>query len=242
MSKLPAVQTFQYHLQDVRIIDQDGAPWFVESDVKAVLGFKPGYRVGNLLDSEKGKYNLPTIKGLQSLNIINESGLYKLIMRSSKAEAEPFQTWVTGTVLPTIRKTGTYKQTPLADPTPIPSALESALLTIAQGTQALMGKAQEHEEVIKELSQGFVSMRQDIDELKSQRELGTGYVRIIGYANLKKRRCSVLQAQAIARYAVRYCKDHGLDISSVPDETYGKVNIYPMEALDAVWPIVMGNP
>jgi prophage antirepressor-like protein len=108
MRNVPAVQTFQYQLYDVRVIEKDGEPWFNEADVKRVLGMHGRQYGKSLLDSEKGTSIFGTLGGPQQMTILSESGLYKLIMRSTKEEAEPFQNWVAQEVLPAIRKTGTY--------------------------------------------------------------------------------------------------------------------------------------
>jgi prophage antirepressor-like protein len=112
MNDLLAVQTFQYQLYDVRVIDKDGEPWFNESDVKRILGLHGNYSGKRLLASEKGLEIFQTPGGPQRMTVISESGLYKLTMRSNKAEAEPLQNFVTQEVLPAIRKTGTYPPKP----------------------------------------------------------------------------------------------------------------------------------
>jgi prophage antirepressor-like protein len=112
MNDLLAVQTFQYQLYDVRVIDKDGEPWFNESDVKRCLGLHGTYHGHTLRPAERGKYRFSTLGGPQTMNIISEKGLYRLVMRCDKIEAEAFQDWVTGEVLPAIRKTGTYTHQP----------------------------------------------------------------------------------------------------------------------------------
>jgi prophage antirepressor-like protein len=69
----------------------------------------------SLDDDEKGVENIYTPGGPQQMSVINESGLYTLILRSNKPAARPFRKWVTAEVLPAIRKTGSYQQ-PGADP------------------------------------------------------------------------------------------------------------------------------
>jgi prophage antirepressor-like protein len=69
----------------------------------------------SLDDDEKGVENIYTPGGPQKMSVINESGLYTLILRSNKPAARPFRKWVTAEVLPAIRKTGFYRQ-PGADP------------------------------------------------------------------------------------------------------------------------------
>lgn len=103
------MQTFVYSGAEVRTVQKDGAPWFVLKDVCGVLG------VGNVSDvyarldtDEKGVGQIDTLGGRQSMNIISESGLYNVILRSDKPEAKPFRKWVTAEVLPAIRRSGGY--------------------------------------------------------------------------------------------------------------------------------------
>lgn len=105
------LQVFRYRSNEVRTVEINGEPWFVLKDVCAVLGIGNSRMVFDRLDSdEKGVSQIDTPGGLQNVNIINESGLYNVILRSDKPEAKPFRKWVTSEVLPSIRKTGGYGQ------------------------------------------------------------------------------------------------------------------------------------
>ena len=85
----------------------DGEPWFVAADVCAVLGLKNTKQAVDRLDQEdKAMLNIGLSGG--ETNVVNESGLYSLILGSRKPEAKRFKRWVTGEVLPSIRKTGAY--------------------------------------------------------------------------------------------------------------------------------------
>jgi prophage antirepressor-like protein len=112
MRHLPAVQTFQYQGDEVRVIERDGEPWFNESDAKRALNLRGSHHGKRLLDSEKGWEIFPTLGGPQRMKILSESGVYKLALRSHKEAAEPFQNWVTQKILPAIRKTGSYTPQP----------------------------------------------------------------------------------------------------------------------------------
>ena len=100
------------------VIDEQGEPWFVAADVCKVLELSnPTVSVGALDDDERAKFNL----GRQGeSSIINEPGLYSLVIRSRKPEAKTFKRWITHDVIPTIRKTGSYS---MAMPKDYPSAL-----------------------------------------------------------------------------------------------------------------------
>ncbi len=100
---------FDYKGKQVRTIQKDGETWWVLKDVCAILGLGSPHKVFDRLDEdERGRNLIPTQGGKQEMSIINESGLYNVILRSDKAEAKPFRKWVTGEVLPSIRKTGGY--------------------------------------------------------------------------------------------------------------------------------------
>lgn len=105
------IQVFEYQENKVRTVDVNGEAWFVLKDVCDVLHMdtsKLKQVADRLDDDEKGRYSVPTPGGEQATWIINESGLYHVILRSDKPEAAPFRRWVTNDVLPAIRKTGSY--------------------------------------------------------------------------------------------------------------------------------------
>ena len=109
------LQVFRYQDNEVRTVEVNGEPWFVLKDVCAVLGIGNSRMVFDRLDSdEKGVSQIDTPGGLQNVNIVNESGLYNVLLRSDKPEAKPLRKWVTSEVLPSIRKTGSYNQKPLS--------------------------------------------------------------------------------------------------------------------------------
>lgn len=114
------IQIFKYENNDVRTVEQDGEPWFVLKDVCAVLRLGTVSKVADRLDAdEKGMNQIHTPGGMQDVTVINESGLYNVILRSDKPEAKPFRKWVTSEVLPSIRKHGAYMT---------PQKIEEALL------------------------------------------------------------------------------------------------------------------
>lgn len=94
----------------IRIItDEQGEPWFVASDVAAVLGYAQTNNMNKLIDEDdKNKRVLQIGGNYVNQSLINESGLYQAIFGSTKLEAKRFKRWVTSEVLPSIRKTGSY--------------------------------------------------------------------------------------------------------------------------------------
>ncbi|XWN29751.1 MAG: Bro-N domain-containing protein [Devosia sp.] len=100
---------FEFEGREVRVTDQWGEPWFVLADVCRTLEITNTRNATARLDEdEKGVQIMDTPGGPQPLTIINESGLYSLILTSRKPEAKRFKKWVTSVVLPSIRKTGQY--------------------------------------------------------------------------------------------------------------------------------------
>lgn len=90
-------------------LDSDGNPWWIAKDVCAILEINNNRKaVSKLDDDEKDVTKGYTLGGEQEMTIINESGLYALIIRSNKPQARAFRKWVTAEVLPAIRKTGHY--------------------------------------------------------------------------------------------------------------------------------------
>lgn len=101
---------FIFDTLPVRAVLRDGEPWFVAADVCAVLEIVDIRQAVERLDnSERGGCTVPTPGGPQEVRAVNESGLYALIFTSRKPEAQRFRRWVTGEVLPSIRKTGGYR-------------------------------------------------------------------------------------------------------------------------------------
>lgn len=100
---------FQFDAREVRTMLIDDQPWFVAADVCQALAVRNNRDALSRLDEdEKGVANTDTLGGSQAVGIINESGLYSLILTSRKAEAKRFKKWITAEVLPAIRRTGQY--------------------------------------------------------------------------------------------------------------------------------------
>lgn len=117
--------TYVFQKTPIRTMLIDAEPWFVLADVCTVLGIRNSRDVyANMLDDdEKGVGKTDTPGGKQEVQIVNEPGLYTVVIRSNSEKAKPFRRWVTHEVLPAIRKQGFF------------SALtpEDTLKAVAQG-------------------------------------------------------------------------------------------------------------
>jgi prophage antirepressor-like protein len=131
-----ALQQFTYAGQGVRTLDVAGEPWFIAADVAGILDYRMASDMTRRLDvDDKGYAKVRTPGGEQEVVIISEAGLYDSIFRSNSEGAKPFRRWVTGTVLPTIRKTGSFDT---ADEIPaLPRTFADALRQLADTCEQL---------------------------------------------------------------------------------------------------------
>ena len=108
------IELFQHDDWNVRVVDVDGEPWFVVADVCKSLGIANARdAVARLAEDGVGTADIIDSLGRkQTANVVDESGLYELIFQSRRPEAKEFRRWVTREVLPQIRKTGGYGNTP----------------------------------------------------------------------------------------------------------------------------------
>ncbi|CAK1254350.1 Prophage antirepressor [Fructobacillus tropaeoli] len=125
------VKVFNFESNEVRTVLIDGEPWFVGKDVAEVLGYKNTRKAiaDHVRDKNKGVTKRDTLGGNQLMTVINEPGVFSLILKSKLDSAERFEDWVTSEVLPSIRKTGSYSVQPMDD--------FDKIALIAQGTTKL---------------------------------------------------------------------------------------------------------
>jgi anti-repressor protein len=114
------LQLFQKDNFKVRVIEKGGEPWFVAKDVCDTLKHSNSRMAVERLDSdERGVSKVYTPGGVQDMTVVNESGLYSLVLTSNLPEAKQFKRWITHEVIPSIRKHGAYLT---------PSKIEEVLL------------------------------------------------------------------------------------------------------------------
>ena len=137
-------RVFTFHLavnHDINlraVIDQRGEPWFVAADVCVALSIGNSRdAMGRLDDEEKGVGLIDTLGGAQKMSIVNESGLYSLVLGSRKPEAKAFKKWVTSEVLPSIRKTGQYATQAAPATMALPRSFAEALRLAAEQAEQI---------------------------------------------------------------------------------------------------------
>jgi anti-repressor protein len=213
------IQQFQFKGQyPLRVIDRDGEPWFYASDAcRALALVNVSDSVERLDDDEKDDIvSSDTIGRSQRMLIVNEPGLYTLIMRSDKPEAKAFKRWVTHEVLPAIRKTGAYL--------PATMTPTEALLAVVQRMVDTERTLTDHEQRLA-----------DVETRQTAMENGSEYYSIVGFASRIGRRVTNESALALGKYAGRYSRKHGYPIGEAPDPRYGKVNTYHINVLESVF-------
>jgi len=215
-SQLTPIFTFQH--RPVRVAGTPDNPLFCAADVCAVLGFSsPNQSIANLPDDEKGVETFDTPGGRQKLTVLTESGIYRLIFRSTKAEAEEFRRWVLREVLPAIRRTGTYIPT-------APSSGNSAL----DYAEALVKAMREQENRLARVEALAV-------QANSYNSANTGFFTVRAYSNIVGVRLSLSEAKAIGRRASEFCRSQGIRTGQARDELFGEVNSYPSEVLEEIF-------
>jgi prophage antirepressor-like protein len=160
---VPFPKVFKYNGSQVRTIMQDGEPWFVAKDVCEIL------ELGNItlaLDRlEEDEFSSTKVTDSlgreQETYIVNEPGLYSLVLGSRKPEAKQFKRWITHEVLPTIRQTGSYSTKPMST--------EDMIILQAQSVKEL--KAEVHDlreqqgyqmERLEDVKRGLVDVNEPI--------------------------------------------------------------------------------
>jgi prophage antirepressor-like protein/mRNA-degrading endonuclease toxin of MazEF toxin-antitoxin module len=109
-------KVFNYQGNQVRTVLKDGEPWFCAKDVCDILKHSNSrVAVDRLDEDEKGVSKVYTPGGIQDMTVVNEAGLYSLVLTSNLPEAKAFKRWITHEVIPQIRKTGSYSVKPMSE-------------------------------------------------------------------------------------------------------------------------------
>ena len=211
---------FEYESHDIRVVTDDtGDPWWVAKDICGVLGLGNTSQALSYLDDDE--QTVITDDSLTSsrnpnVSIINESGLYSLILRSRKPESKQFKRWITHEVLPSVRKTGQYA---VGNTSKLYLIIKSAL-----EMKKIETRQMEHDQ------------RLQILEAKTHQNSGeTGYWTISAWCRLNNLTLSMDDAKRKGRLASRLSAQWGVSVSKVPDERFGSVNSYREDVLDEVF-------
>ena len=250
-----SLTVFDFQSQIVRVVMQDGQPWWVASDVCAVLELDDTSKAVSRLDEdEKGTNNIRTPGGNQDMLCVNEPGLYALVLTSRKPQAKAFKRWLTHEVIPSIRARGSYQLPQQPAPTEQDnfkpqSQIEIILASVQQlAATAQQMAEQEHrllhtEHIAKELT---LQLEVTKDELKSRIEAvekeqdrfnhpsGHKYT-ILGFAKKQGLEISLNQSKSLGSKASSLCKTVGIAVERISDPRFGSVGLYPESILIQVF-------
>lgn len=211
----------------VRVVMQEEDPWFIASDVAKALGYdRPRDAVAQHC-KKINKYSYG--ESQQPYNIIPESDVYRLIMRSNLPNAEKFQDWVCEEVLPSIRKTGSYS---VQQMTPGEFLLEQAkrFVEIEKKTQRALDLSLLTSEKMEKTEVKIESVENRLNQIETAHDHFT----IMGYCSLNKIKLPLSVASRYGKEAAIYCKENNIEMGIVPDPRFGKVNTYPLYVLQQI--------
>lgn len=147
-----ALTIFNFEGRDIHIQTINGEPWWIASEVCETIGLGNSREAIKRLDEDEVSSNdiIDSMGRDQTVNIVNEPGLYSLVLSSRKKEAKAFKRWITHEVLPSIRKTGGY-QVAQRDPISEIERLAVALVPIAGTVKAMDNRLSRVEERQKQI-------------------------------------------------------------------------------------------
>jgi len=212
-------------------LGEDGEPWFVARDVAEVLGYLDTdqalrkhckcLKILKPVDLTGLGIEAPSPRGL---GVIPERDIYRLIMRSDKPEAEKFEEWVVGEVLPAIRRTGSYH--------PQQQSTGDMLVHMAEAYREQERRIQALEAQEQETRSMAERARAEVEDFKT----GAEHFSITAYHKLfLNESISNDQANRDGKKLSGVARNQGIDLGKAPHPVFGTVNTYPKAMLDAFY-------
>ena len=213
---------------EIRTVTINGEPHFVGKDVAEILEYQNGSRDINRHVDPEDRIKTMVFDGNQDKEtiLINESGLYSLILSSKMPKAKKFKRWVTSEVLPEIRKNGSY--------TKAPKSFKEALF--------LAYKQQEQIEEL-EKTKAWIGNKREAQAMNTASQKSKEVKKLQVALDLEMSFATVKKVEKMTgrkynwRNLKKYCQDAGLGWNKAFDSNYGSVNSYPIEAWKNVYGI-----
>lgn len=210
-----SIQQFNFEgKHQIRVVERDGEPWFYASDICAAIDVSNVSDVLSRLENDEKDQieSIDPVGRRTKVWLINEPGLYSVILRSDKPAAKNFKHWVTREVLPSIRKTGSY-------------ALARRDPSNLDVIEAMVFQLREQERINAEYDQR-------LDELEAITHSHEEYYTIVGYYSLKKLgRLSRFEAARTGKMCAALSRERGIEIKELPNSEWGTVNAYHISIL-----------
>ena len=212
---------------EIHVVDQNDEPWFIAKDVCDILQLSVRDSVRYLDDDEKADVSKEHVssngvKQHRNFKIINESGLYSLILKSRKPEAKNFKKWITAEVLPSIRKTGNYS-VPQLSPAEIMLEQAKLLVELEKKTSKAL-----------EVSDRALEISTEVSQRLNQIETANDHFTVMGYSSLNNLHLPLPKANMYGKKASAFCRANNIEMGLVPDPRFGKVNTYPLYVLQQI--------
>jgi prophage antirepressor-like protein len=231
---------------EIRTVIIGGEPWFVLKDLCVALSLSNPSRVVERLDDDDVKKIDPNFElGSQNpsntpINIVNESGMYNVILRSDKPEAKQFKRWLTHEVIPQIRKTGSYGINLPEFTSPALAArawaeeFERRQIAESQRNEAIRTKAWigNKREATAMASASVFKRKSDKLEIELDKSKKFATVKL----------CEIKTKRKFDWHKLRnYCTANELEMKKIFDSNYGEINSYPAEAWQNVYDLNIQN-
>lgn len=197
---------------EIRTVEVGGEPWLVGLDAAQALGYQNGSRDINRHVDEEDRKNISIYDGTQNrtMTIINESGLYSLVLSSKLPGAKKFRRWVTSEVLPSIRKHGTYMTSDTIDKMINSPEFGIKLLT-----------------ALKDEQDKRKSLEAELDRSKE-------WYSIKRVAHMNGVSHKAFDWRKLKRESTR----QGYGVKKIFDANYGTINVYHMNVWEKVYPLM----
>lgn len=198
---------------EVRTVVINNEPYFVGKDVAKILGYSNTRKaiVDHVDEEDKGVTKCDTPGGTQDLTVINESGLYSLILSSKMPNARRFKRWVTSEVLPSIRKHGMYA---------VDELLENPDLLIKVATE------------LKDERQRRAIAEKECEELRRELDYSKDWYSIKRVAAMNGVNWKSFDWRRLKEKSVQL----GYGVKKIFDANYGEVNTYHKDVWESVYP------
>ena len=220
---------------EIRTILINDEPYFVGKDVTEILGYQNASKAISDHVDEEDKLNNESLSSLGQRGgwLINESGLYSLILSSKLPSAKKFKRWVTSEVLPEIRKTGAYSRIPKSYPEALrlyADEVEQRELMQKQRDEAIRTKALISDKKTATAMSTASQKSKEVEKLKIELD------RSKKFASIKAVEISLKQ-KFDWKPLRNYCTAHELEMPKIFDANYGKVRTYPAKAWAAIYEV-----
>ena len=216
---------FQFKTNSIRMFEAESIVWFIARDVSDVLGYSQLGHALRLVDDEDKLLitNKNPLSGLfdfdipdRGIYVINESGVYSMVLNSRRDDAKKFKKWVTSEVLPSIRKTGKYEANPFSSPEDLMVGQAKLMLQVCESLATIQKK-------MLKLETSQQQMQDRMDGALPR----DGYLTILGFCAKHNLKMTTEDKRLLGVEAAKACKSQKLFVDEVPDKRFGKVNAYP---------------